>query len=271
MQPYDIFMLVVLVGTVLFGFWKGMAWQIAALASVVLSAVVAINFSQPLAPFFGEEAPRNRIIAMVVLYPATALAIWLIFRLVAGMIDRVKLKEFDHQIGALFGLAKGVLWCVIITFFAVTLSESARQTVLGTYSGRYIAVLIKNATPVLPDEVTNVLGKYIEELDRKLDPNTPADAPADGESLPGLDPAGFDQLGQGVVGELKQGADRGGDQLKKGLGGKLDKLRDQLKDTINGGGGKTQTQPNDLPNGGSSSTDQAQGAGQGRGAGRWWR
>ncbi len=59
------------------------------------------------------------------------------------MIDRVRLKEFDHQIGALFGLAKGVLLCVVITFFVVTLSESARQKVLGTYSGRYIAVLIK--------------------------------------------------------------------------------------------------------------------------------
>ena len=37
-------------------------------------------------------------------------------------IDRLKLKEFDRQIGAIFGLAKGVLWCAVITFFTVTLS-----------------------------------------------------------------------------------------------------------------------------------------------------
>ena len=67
---------------------------------------------------------------MLVLYVVTAGAIWLLFRLVSGIIDRLKLKEFDRQLGALFGLAKGVLYCVIITFFAVTLSEPARQAVL---------------------------------------------------------------------------------------------------------------------------------------------
>ena len=34
-QPYDFVMLAVLVGTTLFGLWKGMAWQMASLASVV--------------------------------------------------------------------------------------------------------------------------------------------------------------------------------------------------------------------------------------------
>ncbi len=44
---------------------------------------------------------------MLVLYILTSLAIWLLFRMVSGIIDRVKLKEFDRQMGALFGLAKG--------------------------------------------------------------------------------------------------------------------------------------------------------------------
>ncbi|HLA84026.1 MAG TPA: CvpA family protein, partial [Thermoguttaceae bacterium] len=110
MQIYDVIMLVVLVGTVLFGFFKGMAWQIASLASIALSAVVAVHFSPQLAPVISEQAPWNRYVAMLVLYLLTALVIWLVFRLVAGVIDRVKLKEFDRQVGALFGLAKGVLW-----------------------------------------------------------------------------------------------------------------------------------------------------------------
>ena len=114
---------------------------------------------------------------MLVLYVATSAGIWLAFRMVAGIIDRVRLKEFDHQIGALFGLAKGVLLCLVITFFAVTLSETLRQAVLKTYSGRYIAILIKRTTPIMPAEVQKVLGTYIEELDRKLDPATPPDQP----------------------------------------------------------------------------------------------
>ncbi len=167
-QPYDFAMLAVLVGTLLFGAWKGVAWQVAALASVVISAAVAVHSSAPLAPYFSVQEPWNRFIAMLVLYVLTAGAIWLLFRLVAGVIDRLKLKEFDRQLGAIFGLAKGVLYCVIITFFAVTLSESARQTVLQSRSGDLIARGIRNANPILPDDVRAWLGKYIDELDEKL-------------------------------------------------------------------------------------------------------
>jgi len=103
--------------------------------------------------------------------------IWVVFRLVSKIIDRVKLREFDRQMGATFGLAKGVLLCVVITFFAVTLSESLRQLVLKSYSGAAIAKLTRNASPLLPKDVSAVIGKYIDELDHKLDPKTPAETP----------------------------------------------------------------------------------------------
>jgi len=183
-QPYDIFMLAVLALAVLLGAWKGMAWQLASLGSLVLSFLVAMRFGGPLAPYVSAQAPWNRFIAMLILFLLTSLAVWMVFRLVSGVIDRVKLKDWDHQAGALFGLVKGIVLCVVITFFAVTLSEWARQIILKTYSGHYIAVLLEKGTPIMPDEVRRVLGKYIEELDRKLDPKTPADAPA------GLGPGG---------------------------------------------------------------------------------
>ena len=114
---------------------------------------------------------------MLVLYVATSLVIWLVFRMVSNAINRVQLKEFDRQLGGLFGAVKGVLWCVIVTFFAVTLSEPGRQAVLKSHSGYYIAVLTARGVPLLPQEVRAVLGKYIDELDRRLDPKQPA-APA---------------------------------------------------------------------------------------------
>jgi membrane protein required for colicin V production len=176
LQAYDILMLVVLVLSALFGAWKGMAWQLAALASIVVSAGVAAHFSGPLAPLFSSQTPWNRFLAMLVLYVVTSLGVWLLFRMVSGAIDRVQLKEFDRQLGALFGAAKGVLWCIVITFFAVTLSEPARQIVLRSHSGYWIAVVTERGAPILPEEVRAVLGKYIEELDRKLDPHTAADS-----------------------------------------------------------------------------------------------
>lgn len=172
-QSYDVLMLAVLILAALFGLWKGMAWQLASLASLVLSCLVALRCSGPLAPYISGRQPWNRFLAMLILYLATSLAIWLVFRLVAGIIDRVQLKEFDRQMGALFGLAKGVLLCLVITFFAVTLSENSRQSVLRSHSGKYIALFIQRAAPAMPKEVRDLLGRYIDELDQRLDPNTP--------------------------------------------------------------------------------------------------
>ena len=199
-QPYDVFMLIVLALATIFGAWKGMAWQLASLASLVASAMVALRFSGPLAPHLSDQdwAP---FAAMLILYLTTSLAIWLLFRLVAGAIDRLKLKEFDHQIGGLFGLAKGVALCVVITFFAVTLSEPARQSVMRTRSGRAVSLLIRQGKPLMPDKARALLGKYLDELDRKL--NTPP-APADGLRGPAPKAPGEGGLGTPKI-ELPSG------------------------------------------------------------------
>ena len=193
-QPYDWAMLAVLAAAVLWGVWKGMAWQLASLASVLVSAAVAVRYSAAVAPLlrarFGAQEPWDRWIAMLALYIATAVAIWILFRFVSKIIDRVKLKEFDRQLGAIFGLAKGVLYCLIITFFAVTLSEQSRQAVMASQSGGFIARNIRRAAPVLPQDVRTWLGKYIDELDARLHappavkPNPATPIPSQG-AMPG--------------------------------------------------------------------------------------
>ena len=178
MEMYDIGMIVVLVGATLFGFMKGMAWQIASLSAFVLSYFVSLRFGESLAPHIGSQAPWNKFLAMLILYAATSLAIWLAFRLVAGAIDRVKLREFDRQIGALIGAAKGVLLCVVITFFAVTLSVPARDAILRSHSGYYIALLLAKADQVMPREIHQVLDPYLNKLERQLDPKQPPEPAA---------------------------------------------------------------------------------------------
>ena len=59
MQWYDVVMICVLVGATVFGAIKGIAWQIASLASIVLSYFVSFAFSDPLAEsgLFGVNPP----------------------------------------------------------------------------------------------------------------------------------------------------------------------------------------------------------------------
>lgn len=169
MQTYDFLMIGVLAATSLFGFWKGMAWQIASLASLVLSYFAALRFSTELAPMFGDHAPWNRFVAMLVIYVATSFVIWTAFRFVSGAIDKVKLEAFDRQIGALFGFAKGVLLCVAITFFAVTLMPPAQgQAIVDSQSGRYIVALLDKADAVFPPEVHKVIDPYINRVEERL-------------------------------------------------------------------------------------------------------
>jgi membrane protein required for colicin V production len=171
MEWYDILMIVVLLGTTVFGFIKGMAWQVASLASLVVSYFVALRLSEPLVAtgLVGEEAPWNRYVAMLIIYLATSLIIWLAFRVVAGAIDRVRLQEFDRQIGGLFGLAKGALLCVAITFFAITLAPETRGSILRSRSGHYIALLIARADAVMPPEMHEIIEPYLDRLEHELD------------------------------------------------------------------------------------------------------
>lgn len=169
MQAYDIFMLIVIVAAVVWGAWKGLAWQLASLASIVLSYIVALSFRQPLSQLINASPPWNIFLAMLILFLGTGLVVWIGFNLLSEVIERVKLKEYDRQLGAIFGLAKGVLLCVLITLFAVgLLSEPQRQQICNSKSGYYIAVLLDKADAVIPSELHQVLAPYIDQLDRNV-------------------------------------------------------------------------------------------------------
>ncbi len=172
MQTYDILMLLVLLAATLFGFWKGMAWQIASLASLILSYFAALRFADRLAPMISNHAPWNKFVAMLAIYIATSFVIWTIFRLVSGMIDRVKLDGFDHQMGALIGLAKGVLLCIAITFFAVTiLPQAQKDTIVASQTGHYIVRFLDKTHSVVPPEIHDVIHPYVERIEQRLDPS----------------------------------------------------------------------------------------------------
>ncbi|MEX2173523.1 MAG: CvpA family protein [Pirellulaceae bacterium] len=193
MQAYDLFMIVVLVAAVAWGAWKGFAWQVASLGSLVASYCVALSFRQQVAQFINASPPWNMFLAMLILFLGTSLVVWVGFNLVAEAIEKVKLKEFDRQIGALFGFAKGVLLCVLVTLFAVTLlSEPQRQAICNSKSGYYIAVLLDKAEGVIPGEVHEVLHPYIDRLDQQVEhPHTEA-----GQRLPDQAWSALDEVTQ---------------------------------------------------------------------------
>jgi membrane protein required for colicin V production len=174
LQSYDLLMVLVLAGATLFGFWKGMAWQLASLASLVVSYFVALKFSAQLAPMFGQP-PTNRFIAMLTIFSGTSFVVWMLFRFVSGIIDKIKLQAFDKEMGALFGLAKGVLLCVAITFFAVSspLPQEQRQAIANSRSGHYIVALLNKAETMVPPEYHQQVVPILDKVEEQISTGNP--------------------------------------------------------------------------------------------------
>ncbi|OYP30376.1 CvpA family protein [Rhodopirellula sp. MGV] len=178
MQPYDYVMLAILAGAGLFGAVKGFAWQIASISSIGVSYFVAYRFREPLSQSIEAEPPWDLFLAMLILFIGTSLIIWVAFNMVRETIDRLKLKEFDRQIGALFGLIKGSLYCTLITLFAVTLmGDSIRDQIVASNSGRFIARNLNRSEPLIPPEIQHFLQPYLDRMDAEFETNqTPADS-----------------------------------------------------------------------------------------------
>lgn len=186
MQTYDIIMLIVLGAAALFGAWKGLAWQVASFASLVASYLVAYQFrgqvAAQLTRQFQAPEPWNMFLAMLILFLGTSLAVWIGFALVRSFIDKFKLKEFDRHVGALLGLAKGGLLCIVITFFAMMLlGDREKKAIVNSYSGHIIAQVLDRADAVMPREVHAVLHPYIHKLEDELEPGAQASEPDSGE------------------------------------------------------------------------------------------
>ena len=109
MQAYDLIMLIVIGMATIFGAIKGFAWQVASLASIIISYLVAYRFRFQVAEMIHAAPPWNLFLAMLILYVGSSFVIWVVFRLLSGAIDKVRLKEFDRHIGAAFGLGKGLI------------------------------------------------------------------------------------------------------------------------------------------------------------------
>ena len=198
MQAYDLIMLIVLAATTIFGAIKGFAWQLASLASIVASYFVAYLFRNDVAKMINAQPPWNLFLAMLLLYFGSSLIIWMMFRLVSTSIDKVKLKDFDRQLGAGFGLIKGMALCLLITMFAMTLLGAAQQQrIANSRSGLYISRILANAGGILPAEIKQIVGPYLDNVEKRLHQNQNGITPPSGDGY-------LDGLGQMVQQRVNQ-------------------------------------------------------------------
>ena len=197
MVAYDFLMLAILAGAILWGLYKGMAWQVASFASLVASYFVSMQLREPVANALGLQPPWGTTAAMLGLYMTTSLIIWVVFSMINKTLTNFELKGWDRQIGAGLGFVKGVLLCIIVTMFAVALTkDNSRQQIVQSKSGFYITKVIHNLHGVMPTEVNQVVGPFIERYNQRINGQNPEWFADTGTGTPGgdgvvIDPANF--------------------------------------------------------------------------------
>lgn len=172
MEFYDLLMLTVLIVAILFGAMKGLAWQIASAAALFGSYVVAVVLHGPVSQHINADPPWNKYLAMFVLYLGTSFAVWVGFAFVRRMIEKVELKDFDRQAGAVVGAINGAVICLVVTFFAVTLpflSDSQKSSISQSKAGYVMASVVDKISVGMPDGVDRVVRPYLDQLGEGLD------------------------------------------------------------------------------------------------------
>ncbi|QDT39140.1 CvpA family protein [Stratiformator vulcanicus] len=175
---YDLVILGLLAFCTIRGMRRGFVWQLAGIAGLVLAFLFAETLSPVIAPIIGVEPPLNRWIAMFIIYIGASFVSFAIARSMHSALEKAKFVEFDRHLGGIFGFVKGTAFALLITFFAVTLSEAARPTVLNSRAGYVAAVVMWQLQPIMPEGLANILDPYLENFDRP-----PRATETDGETI----------------------------------------------------------------------------------------
>jgi uncharacterized membrane protein required for colicin V production len=161
---YDLGVALVLVLAAWHGSRKGLVWQLATIGALVLAFGFAGSLSPRVAPLTGLKSPLDRWVALAILYIVFSFGCFLLARGLRSAIEKVKFQDYDSHLGAIFGFVKGAVFCLVATFFAVTLWPQSHPFILGSYSGLAAARLFDEIGPVVPAEYHKHLEASLEAL-----------------------------------------------------------------------------------------------------------
>lgn len=161
---YDIAVLGVLVYFMAKGASRGLVWQFATIAGLVLCFMFAETFSGIVGPHITIAAPYNEWATMFGAYLFFSFIAFGAARMLTKGIENAGLKEYNAHLGAILGLAKGAVICLILTFFLATLNAT-HEVIRNSKSGYYAALTMQKIHPIMPEKLHDALNKYIHSLD----------------------------------------------------------------------------------------------------------
>lgn len=160
MTTYDGVMLGMLLLGMLWGALRGITWQVASIASLVLGYLVAFPLSGQIAPHFPGEPVVARSLALLAAYVGVSGSVFLVAWLIRATLREWKFEAFDRHLGMILGGIEGLLLGLLGTVFVVSLAPQTRTPIFSSFSGKVVCRVLDTVEPILPGEIRTELAHY---------------------------------------------------------------------------------------------------------------
>ncbi len=174
MTPNSIVDLVAL-AVLLYCAFKGATRGLLSQLSWVIALLLCFKFSGQLAPaiepMIGVAPPLKQWLAMLAVYVGLCGVSFVVAGMLSSWMAKAKIIDFDKHLGGILGFVKGVVICMTVMFFAITMSPAMRQIVSQTYSGYAAALILQNSRfliPLLPENAVPTVQNVIDNFNRSL-------------------------------------------------------------------------------------------------------
>ena len=162
MTTYDAAMAGVIVLGMIWGAWRGITWQLASIASLVLGYSVSHPLSVQLAPRFPGDPTVSRALAMLTIYVAVSAGVFVLAWVVRATLHRLKFEAFDRHLGMILGGLEGAIIGLVATLFVVSLAPKSRDPIFASPTGKVAGQVMAALGPILPSEARDILGPFLD-------------------------------------------------------------------------------------------------------------
>lgn len=157
----DYAVIVVLLGSIAWGAWRGLVHEVLSLAGWIMAFLAANLLAAPLSETFpANMRPEFRVVgAFLLIFVATLVLTTLLAALVTKFVRVSVLQSLDRWLGALFGLMRGLLIVVALAVIAGLTSLPRQPVWTESATGYSLAQTVIQLRPWLPPALANRL-KY---------------------------------------------------------------------------------------------------------------
>lgn len=156
MTVFDYVALGIVVVSLLIGMWRGVVGELIALAAWVLAVFAALEFGTGVGRsiYGGIADPDIRVLAgCVTIFVGVLVGMALVRLLISQVVKALGLSLSDRLLGTVFGLARGVLICMVLVALGGMTAAPKQQWWRSATLSAPLETAVMVARPWLPDDL----------------------------------------------------------------------------------------------------------------------